>query len=395
MFLILCFGFATVTWGQEARPDPPASSPTTTGKTDGKTDGTPQDRKDQAAAKKDPRPLISDMTDPMRVIWPKRATQPGETGQDQPTPTSVLRLVPGLGGDALNDLVESEVDLSPDVRMMLRYSRNPANAARFRAAVAPHRWRDPSVLFSTRGVRKWSEREQRDELGRITSMTDSLGNRTDIKYDDRGFAGAESDPAGPLNPRWGNAGRLIQRNPQRNSYQERPIFDYTPWEQRARKGARLEVSPFANRTESNLNPRTGARSFTSYDLTGRPIYRYDGKGRLSFNRYGPGGQLLGTYDSTGRLTLFGHDRLGRRNFSADSVGNRMLVDQERGNAVMRTGDGRVIRTNSMTSPIPTTGTFGQGFPKNLSEAQRHELYKTNKNRKTAKEREEEASKDRK
>jgi len=403
LFLVLCFGIATVTWGQEAPPPtatpaskpqekpqemPPANAPSIAPQDSAQnTDDKKQDKKDASDGKKDPRPLISDLTDPMRFIWPKREAD--EEGQ--PTPESVLRLVPGLGGDALAGLVESEVDLSPDVRMMLQYSRSPVNAARFRAAVAPHRWRDPSVLFSTSGVPAWAEREQRDEFGRITSMTDALGNRTRFSYDDKGFVGAEADPAGPVNPRWGNAGLLIQRNPQRGNFDERPIFDYDAWGFRAGRGGRLDVSPFANQTDSNLNPKTGSRSFTTYDLMGRPLYRYDGKGRLSFNRYGPGGQLLGTYDSSGQLTLFGHDSLGRRNFTVDSLGNRMLVDQDRGNAVMRSSDGNVIRTNSMSSTIPTIGIFGKGAAGELTEAERQALYLNNKNRKTKQEREAEES----
>ena len=320
--------------------------------------GAPQEKPAQGRTEREPaaqqeKPRISDLTDPMRTIWPKTKADGSPRSADE-----LLRMVPGRGGDALAGLVESERDLSPDLRLLLDFSRNPANDARQRAATLPPESMKPFLLFNTVAVPRWGEKEQRDALGRITSMTDALGNRTNVRYDERGFAGVQAEPVGPLNLQWGDAGRLIQQNPERGAFEDRPIFDYTPFEYRARMGARLGASPLSHATEQRIHP-DGGRSFVVYDLMGRPIYSYDSQGRLSLNHYAPGGQLMGTYDAQGRLTLYGQDRLGRRNFAVDSEGNRVLVDQDRqGSGVLGTAAGNTIKAGGSyvpARPLEETG----------------------------------------
>ena len=306
-------------------------------------DGVPQDQD---------KPSISDLTDPMRTLRPATGPTRKATAADD-----LLRLVPGLGGDVLAGLVESEKDLSPDLRLLLDFLRDPANDARQRAVAVPPAEMKPFLLFSTAGIPAWGEQEQRDQFGRITSMADALGNRTHFRYDAHGLAGIEAEPVGPLNLRWGDSGRLIQENPQRGGLGERPIFDNLPQEFRAARAPFLTASPYSLVTEQRVHP-DGGHSFTVYDLMGRPVYTYDTRGHLTLNRYGPGGQLLGTYDAQGRLTLYGHDALGRRNFAVDSQGNRILVDHDRqGSGVLGTADGEAVKFGG--SSVPSTP-LGEG-----------------------------------
>ena len=58
------------------------------------------------------------------------------------------------------------------------------------------------------------------------------------------------------------------------------------------------------------------------------------------------------------MTLFGHDAQGRRNYAVDSTGSRILLDQDRkGSAVIRTPDGKVLKTG---------GDFGALKPMGIS-----------------------------
>ena len=282
----------------------------------------------------------------MRALWPKSRTPDEEKDGDKPL-SSLLEMVQGMGGDALAGLNESEEEnISTDLRMLLDFARSPANDARRRAATAPERDEHSFLLMSTSGFPNWSEKEERDAYGRITGLSDALGNRTRITYDQNGFVRADADPVGPLNTRLGDRGGLIQRNPQRGLFGERAVFDDASFPYRTRLGARLDTSPLSNVTQSQVNT-TGGRSFTTYDLMGRPMYTYDSKGRLSFTRYSPWGQAVGTYNDKGQFTLYGHDTQGRRNFAVDARGNRILMDHDRdGHTVIRTADGKTTAIGS-------------------------------------------------
>jgi YD repeat-containing protein len=253
--------------------------------------------------------------------------------------------------------ISSEIspEISPDLLMLLEMSRSPTSQARYRAQNAPPH---PGTFFqdvSTLGIGRWAERPQRDGLGRITAMTDASGNRSTFRYGARGFEGMHLEPRGPLDPRWGQTGLLLRKNPARGFFSKRPIFN-DPQDESRIEGGRW-VSPLSNATQSVHSPM-GGRFFTRYDVLGRPMYSFDASGKLSFNRYGPHGNLIGTYNARGKLTLFGHDTRGRRNFAVDSSGSRILLDQDRkGGAVIRTPDGKVIKTG---------GDFGDLKPQAIS-----------------------------
>ncbi|MBN2490535.1 MAG: RHS repeat protein [Planctomycetes bacterium] len=354
--VLLLLGAAVAAAAQERAPGAPDADRAP----EERRDGEPQDRE---------KPTISDLTDPMRTLRPATGSTRKATAADD-----LLRLVPGRGGDVLAGLVESEQDLSPDLRLLLDFLRDPTNDARQRAVAAPPAEMKPFLLFNTAGIPLWGEQEQRDAFGRITSMADALGNRTHFRYDARGLAGVEAEPIGPLNLRWGDSGRLVQENPQRGGLEERPIFDNVPQEFRAARAPFLTASPYSLVTEQRVHP-DGGHSFTVYDLMGRPVYTYDARGNLTLNRYGPGGQLMGTYDAQGRLTLYGHDALGRRNFAVDSQGNRILVDHDRqGSGVLGTADGEAVKVGGSYVPArpvdPVEGTAPAGATRPRSQPAR-------------------------
>jgi len=315
-------------------------------------------------AKKDEKkkvrnPLISDLTDPMKAFR-DQGEAPGKKGSTE----AVLQMTPGLGGDPLAGLSLPESELSPDLQTLLQFARNPTSQARYRAATSPPH---PGSYFpdlSTLGTPMWAERPQRDGLGRITSLTDASGTHTTFSYGPKGFTGMKVDRRGPLNADRGSAGRLLRGNPQRGFFGQYPIFNNLQWGQVT--GGDLQVNPLSNST-LGLHNSDGTRSFTTHDLLGRPIYRFDARGKISFNRYGPHGNLIGSIGSDGRLTLYNHDSLGRRNFAVDSSGNRILMDQDRfGSTILQTPDGNVMRTGGLYGPQKPMGEIGTGAPERKS-----------------------------
>jgi len=344
LVLVSCLACSAATTPTQA-PGKPQQDPRTS-RDSGKQDPEKQDKSKKDTSKKsdgqeeESRPrksLISDLTDPMRAKRPGTGVKGDESSSE-----SILRMTPGLGGDPLAGLGASGTKISPDLRMLLDISRSRSNQARYRAQHSPPH---PGTYFqdiSTLGLGRWAERPQRDGLGRITSMTDASGNRSNFRYGTGGFEGMSLEPRGPLNPRWGQTGLLLKENPERGFFAKRPVFN-SQQDESGIEGRRW-VSPLSNATQSAHSPE-GGRFFTRYDVLGRPVYSFDASGKLSFNRYGPHGNLVGTYNAQGKLTLFGHDVRGRRNYAVDSTGSRILLDQNRGgSAVIRTPDGKVIKT---------------------------------------------------
>jgi hypothetical protein len=296
------------------------------------------------------KPRISDLTHPMRA---KRVGKPAKADEPAAATESLLRMVPGLGGDALAGLSRSETELSPDVRMLIQFSRMPGSQARRRAAVALAQRQSRFFNTNTRGAPTWSERAQRDGAGRITSMRDAAGNRTRFRYDEQGMVRMDAEPVGPTNPKLGaRAGSM--RNPQRGGLGTRPIFDYKSFAYRGTSGARLHNTPLSHFTVSRFDDRTGGRSYTTHDVQGRPTIRVDSKGKISLNRYDSMGRMIGTYDGSGRLTITNHDELGRPNFGVDPFGNRAMLDGNRsGGMVLGTAQGSIFKAG---------GAFGQMNP---------------------------------
>lgn len=304
----------------------------------------PQEKPQEKIPEKTPekesaKPRISDLTNPMRA---KRVGKQNK-GDSESSPETLLRLVPGLGGDALTGLSSSEATLSPDVQMLIRFSRMPGSRAGRRAAVAMRQRNSRFFNLATTGAPTWAEREQRDGRGRITSMRGAGGNRVKFEYDDQGMVRMQAEAVGPHNPKLGDSAGSM-RNPQRGGLGTRPVFDNKSFAYRGTKGPRLGTSPLSHYTSSKFDDRTGGRSFTTHDVGGRPSIRIDSKGKITLNRYDSFGRLIGSYDANGKLTIINHDELGRPNFGVDPFGNRAMLDPNRmGGVILGTNNGEIYK----------------------------------------------------